>query len=146
MRSHRTPDSVFGGQGWGQRAALEAMPRPRPRQGPLEGQFGQGGMNLPSATRLIFVPSGCSPHIKSLCSVEGRMPRSLLFTVSLLVSVAACDESRSVAPPGGSTTSGPELGTGNGPVPPGHSFVVRSNDGIFLTSVDDVNGLVVRHY
>ena len=40
----------------------------------------------------------------------------------------------------------PEFGTSNGPANPGHSFVFRSNDGIFLSSVDDVQGLVVRHY
>jgi hypothetical protein len=70
------------------------------------------------------------------------MPRHGLFVLSLFLGVAACDQSRPTAP----TSDIPALGTGNGPDHPGHSFVFRSNDGIFLSTVDDAQGLVVRHY
>jgi hypothetical protein len=73
------------------------------------------------------------------------MPKPLLLS-SLLVALAACNTSIPVAPAGDGSGAHPMFGTGNGPVNPGHSFVFRSNDGIFLTSVDDANNLVVRHY
>jgi hypothetical protein len=73
------------------------------------------------------------------------MPKRLLV-LSLLVALAACDTSAPVAPAGDGSGVHPQFGTSNGPVNPGHSFVFRSNDGIFLTSVDEENDLVVRHY
>jgi len=69
------------------------------------------------------------------------MPRYALL-LPLLFGLA-CDGSKAVAPGG---ASGAELGTGNGPANPGNSLVFRSNDGIFLSSVDEEHGLVVRHY
>jgi hypothetical protein len=70
------------------------------------------------------------------------MPRHGLVVLSLLLGLTACEEGKPTAP----SDDNPMFGTGNGPAEPGHSLVVRSNDGIFLTSVDEVNGLVVRHY
>ena len=73
------------------------------------------------------------------------MPKRLLM-FSLLAAVAACNTSTPLAPSGQGSAAHPEFGTSNGPANPGHSFVFRSNDGIFLTSVDEANDLVVRHY
>ena len=72
------------------------------------------------------------------------MPKRLL-ELSLLVALAACDTSAPVAPAVDGTGMHPEFGTSNGPANPG-LFVIRSNDGFFLTSVDEENDLVVRHY
>jgi hypothetical protein len=69
-----------------------------------------------------------------------------LLVFSLLVALAACDTPTPVAPAGDGSGVHPEFGTSNGPVIPGHSFVIRSNDEFFLTSVDEANDLVVRHY
>jgi hypothetical protein len=74
------------------------------------------------------------------------MPRYAFFVLSLLMGLVACDTARPVGPTGAGSGGVPELGTSNGPINPGHSFVFRSNDGIFLSTVDDANGLVVRHY
>jgi hypothetical protein len=70
------------------------------------------------------------------------MPSYGLFVLSLVLGLSACEQAKPTAP----TNDIPVFGTGNGPAEPGHSFVVRANDGIFLSSVDEVNGLVVRHY
>lgn len=68
-----------------------------------------------------------------------------LLALSLLLIAAACGGSTPAAPSSAGDET-PSFGTGNGPLTPGHSFVIRSNDGIFLSTVDEVNGLVVRHY
>ncbi len=67
-----------------------------------------------------------------------------LRLLSLLVVLAACNGSTPAAPTSADPT--PEFGTSNGPVNPGHSFVFRSNDQIFLATVDETQDLVVRHY
>ena len=74
------------------------------------------------------------------------MLRSTVLVAPLLLALICCDSQRAVAPENPGSGATPELGTGNGPANPGHSFVVRSEDGIFLSTVDDVQGLVVRHY
>ena len=70
------------------------------------------------------------------------MPRHGLFVLFPLFGLIACEQTKPTAP----TSDIPVFGTGNGPAEPGHSFIIRSDDGIFLSSVDEVNGLVVRHY
>lgn len=63
-----------------------------------------------------------------------------------LLSLSACADSTLVSPAGDRSDPRPELGTANGPANPGNSFVFRSNDGIFLTTVDETQDLVIRHY
>lgn len=74
------------------------------------------------------------------------MPNRCFFMLSLVAALASCNTSSPVAPAAAGSETNPAFGTGNGPVNPGHSFVFRSNDGIFLTSVDEAQDLVVRHY
>jgi hypothetical protein len=57
-----------------------------------------------------------------------------------------CEQSEAVAPTAGERASPPAFSTANGPVNPGHSFVFRGDIGLFLTSVDEAQDLVVRHY
>jgi hypothetical protein len=77
---------------------------------------------------------------------QSRILRHSLLVLSLLVVVSACDQSQPVAPTAGESASHPAFGTANGPVNPGHSFVFRQDIGVFLTSVDEAQDLVVRHY
>ena len=67
--------------------------------------------------------------------------RSVLALTALL---AACDPSQPAAP--GARTPDPAFGTGNGPAEPGHSRVLRFGEAVFLSSVDESQNLVVRHY
>jgi hypothetical protein len=71
------------------------------------------------------------------------MPKRLALLLSLFLGTLSCNSSTSTAPD--AQGSSPEFGTGNGPATSG-PYVIRSNDGIFLTTVDDAQGLVVRHY
>jgi hypothetical protein len=74
------------------------------------------------------------------------MLRSIVLAVPLVFALVSCNNQSAVAPSSIGNGSPPELGTGSGPANPGHSFVFRSQDGIFLSSVDEAQGLVVRHY
>jgi hypothetical protein len=71
------------------------------------------------------------------------MSKKLILILALVLGSASCDSSSPAAP--ALSSNSPEFGTGNGPSSAG-PFVVRSNDGIFLTSVDEAQDLVVRHY
>lgn len=80
----------------------------------------------------------------STCSPPCILAQPLLI-LSLVVVSSACEQSQPAAP----TTEGrslPAFGTANGPANPGHSFVIRGAIGLFLTSVDEGQDLVVRHY
>jgi hypothetical protein len=79
--------------------------------------------------------------------IENRTRRSHhLLLMSLTAVLAACDPSQPVAPASAGTMQPPAFGTGNGPATPGHSFVLRFDEAIFLTSADEAQDLVVRHY
>lgn len=77
---------------------------------------------------------------------HSRILRHCLLVPSLLVAAAACDQSQPVAPTAVESAPHPTFGTANGPVNPGHSFVTRGSIDLFLTSVDETQDLVVRHY
>jgi hypothetical protein len=75
------------------------------------------------------------------------MPRALSISVALLVAASlACESGQPAAPTAPESPATPSFGTANGPANPGHSFIVRSLDLFFLTTVDEEQDLVVRHY
>jgi len=69
-----------------------------------------------------------------------------LPVVLLLAGVSACDQSTPVAPTANESSSHPSFGTANRPAEPGHSFVLRQPAGFSLSTVDESQDLVVRHY
>lgn len=79
-------------------------------------------------------------------SAPSRITRHSLLALSLLGVASACDQSQPVAPSTEESAPHPSLGTANGPANPGHSFVFRQDIDPFLTSVDESQDLVVRHY
>ena len=74
------------------------------------------------------------------------MPRHPLLLLIALAFASGCDQSQPTAPVEGAPRTKPSLGTANGPVHPGNSFVVRFDTELLLTTVDEENGLVVRHW
>lgn len=74
------------------------------------------------------------------------MPRHPLLLLIALAFAWGCDQSQPTAPVESAPRTDPSLGTSNGPAEPGNSFVVRLDGEPFLTSVDEENDLVVRHY
>jgi len=98
----------------------------------------------PSATRVRPTrPAAAGIHFPS---AQSRIPRHSLLVPFLLAVASACDQSQPVAPATEESAPHPSLGTANGPVNPGHSFVFRQAIDLFLTSVDEAQDLVVRHY
>lgn len=67
-------------------------------------------------------------------------------SLATLLALAACQSQLPLSTDAGSSDVPVSYGTSNGPATPGHSFVVRSNGGVFLTTVDQAHDLVVRHY
>jgi hypothetical protein len=74
------------------------------------------------------------------------MPRHPLLLLVALAFASGCDHLQPTGPAETARPTVPSLGTSNGPAEPGNSFVVRLDGEPFLTSVDEENDLVVRHY
>jgi hypothetical protein len=68
--------------------------------------------------------------------------------LSLLAAGLACEPAQPAAPTAAEPSATPSFGTSNGPANPGngHSFIIRSLDEFFLSTVDEEQDLVVRHY